>query len=540
MNIAKSARVNNKSPLSTFNGDPEGVNGMRNNAKKSMKLNRDLDAYVEKALDQDRPVKIGWGRAGDERPKQGEFGVLTHLPKGARVLCLGNLGDCVGTANRGGTMTLRGSAGSMLGSYHHSGKTVVEKDVGDKTGYKMSGGEISIQGSAGNDVGAGMTDGMVVVRGHTEARPGAGMSGGSILIMGSVGSDPGIGMRGGRIIISGSCPPPPDGVEMRSIKKSEISEFSKILDPMGLSLNEDALVLEPSNALPEIELKQKRFIEERFEKIALHPNDGTLAEHSPLDHYSLLVPGDSESEGVLLRLPWIISCQSTNDSEQWTGVDATAIVRENPRENDFLIVGGNEFVDSIDFLGNCAGLIFDITEFSGSNDAEIEALLVSLRSRMPEHCLVMLRGEIGRVEHLFRMVMELELDGAIVDCSSSSGSKLASALPRLGISSKGMGMSSSGKFIMLEMDQEPVAKDLMIAIAAGCTALVSPLSGSEPRERMDEIESDLRVLMREIGVDRIERIGRRNLRAKDYETAAISGLRLIGYDRPLKMWLDLR
>ena len=45
--------------------------------------------------------------------------------------------------------------------------------------------------------------------------------------------------------------------------------------------------------------------------------------------------------------------------------------------------------------------------------------------------------------------------------------------------------------------------------------------------------------MRDIGVDRIDRIGRRNLRANDYDTAAISGLRLVGYDRPLKMWLEL-
>ena len=102
---------------------------MREAASKSIKLNRDLDRYVEKALDQGRPVKIGWGRAGDERPKNGEFGVMTHLPEGARVLCLGDLGECVGSANRGGTLTLRGSAGSMLGSFHESGKTVVEKDV---------------------------------------------------------------------------------------------------------------------------------------------------------------------------------------------------------------------------------------------------------------------------------------------------------------------------------------------------------------------------------------------------------------------------
>jgi hypothetical protein len=46
--------------------------------------------------------------------------------------------------------------------------------------------------------------------------------------------------------------------------------------------------------------------------------------------------------------------------------------------------------------------------------------------------------------------------------------------------------------------------------------------------------------MRELGIDGLERIGRRNLRATDYDTAAISGLRLVGYDRPLPMWLELR
>ena len=49
---------------------------MREGASKSMKLNRDLEKYIEKALEQERPVKIGWGRAGDERPKAVSY---THL-----------------------------------------------------------------------------------------------------------------------------------------------------------------------------------------------------------------------------------------------------------------------------------------------------------------------------------------------------------------------------------------------------------------------------------------------------------------------------
>ena len=131
---------------------------MKELAIKSMKLNRDLDRYVEQALEQGRPVKIGWGRAGDERPKDGEFGVLTHLPEGAKVLCLGNLGPLVGAANRGGTLTLRGSTGSMVAAFHVKGKTVVEKDVGDKAGFGMRGGEITIQGSSGSETGSAMEE----------------------------------------------------------------------------------------------------------------------------------------------------------------------------------------------------------------------------------------------------------------------------------------------------------------------------------------------------------------------------------------------
>ena len=513
---------------------------MRDIVNKSLKLNNDLDRYVEQALEQGRPVKIGWGRAGDERPKSGEFGVMTHLPEGARVLCLGSLGDCVGAANRGGTLTLRGESGSMLGAFHLSGKTVVEKDVGNKAGFAMNGGEISIQGSTGDEAGFSMSGGVLLVRGHSGDRLGCGMSGGSIVVMGSVGSEPGIGMTGGRVIISGSCPPPPDGVEMRSIKKSEISEFSKLLEPMGLSLNDDALVLEPAEGTFEGVEEAEFFISEGFENISLYPNEDSLSNNAPLDHYTLLVQDEADSGGSLLKIPWIMTCETTMGSERWGGVDSPAIVRTESRDCDLLLVGKNEFCEAIDHVGNCSGIVFDITDFPGLNDAEIEAMIISLRSRMPGSSIILLRGRIDRIERLFRLVMDLELDGAIVNCATRSESRLASSLPKIGLASKAMGISETGKFVMIEVLHEPDAKDLIIAVASGCTALVSPCPESDLAEKINEITIGVRGWMREIGVDRIERIGRRNLRANNFDTAAISGLRLVGYDRPLKMWLDLR
>ena len=81
---------------------------MRDITAKSVKLNRDLDKMLQQALERDLLVRIGWGKQGDEKPKSGEIGVITHLPEKSRVLLLGDLGECAGAMNDGGTFTLQG------------------------------------------------------------------------------------------------------------------------------------------------------------------------------------------------------------------------------------------------------------------------------------------------------------------------------------------------------------------------------------------------------------------------------------------------
>ena len=89
-----------------------------------------------------------------------------------------------------------------------------------------------------------MSGGNIIVRGHAGDRLGSKMSGGTGIILGSTGSEPGLGMTGGKLIIAGSCPPPGEDVLMRSVEKDEIEYCNKELNPLGLSINEDALVLE--------------------------------------------------------------------------------------------------------------------------------------------------------------------------------------------------------------------------------------------------------------------------------------------------------
>ena len=139
---------------------------MRELTAKSLKLNRDIAKMLPEAMEKDRLIKIGYGSGGDLKPRNGEFGVITHLPPKSRVLILGDLGECVGGMNRGGSLTVEGACGSMLGAFQTDGRVVVERDVGDRAGFHMSGGSITIHGSAGKDAGAGMSGGALVVLCH--------------------------------------------------------------------------------------------------------------------------------------------------------------------------------------------------------------------------------------------------------------------------------------------------------------------------------------------------------------------------------------
>ena len=91
-----------------------------------------------------------------------------------------------------------------------------------------------------------------------------------------------------------------------------------------------------------------------------------------------------------------------------------------------------------------------------------------------------------------------------------------------------------------DSDKIVTAEDVLISAASGFTSISAPSPEKEIDKFLKTIYDEIRGWMRELGIDDIDKIGRSNLRADNYDTAAISGLRLIGYERPLPMWLELR
>ncbi|MEC7681490.1 MAG: hypothetical protein VYA23_02045 [Candidatus Thermoplasmatota archaeon] len=510
---------------------------MRDITARSVKLNRDLDKMLLQALERDLLVRIGWGKQGDEKPKNGEIGVITHLPEKSRVLLLGDLGECAGAMNDGGTFTLQGSCSSMLGAFQKSGRITIEKDAGDRVGQKMLGGEIIVQGSVGHETGAEMNGGFVIVRGHAGSATGASMSGGTVIILGNTGNDPGIGMTGGRVIISGSCPPPGDGATMREITSNELEEFANHLEPLGLYIDSDALVIVPSDELSKEAEPPETSVSEGFEGITLVPSArDRLPTHSQIDTSFAIHPAGQDENPLEMPMAWIISSENMIGNAGTYTMNQPALVTSKPRPNDLVLVTEENLLEVVRIIHQCSGMVLDLTKMPAINDAEIEALLVSLYSRMADNSLVFLKDTISRVEHLFRLVVDLDLDGAIVDLASAGGSRAAAALPRIGLVSQAMNLPNQGRKILLQMHEPPSAEDLLITIGAGCSAIVAP-SPDDSEAALNSIDGTLRGWMLELGINNLKELTRRNLRAQNHDTAAISGLRLIGYDRPLPMWL---
>ena len=513
---------------------------MREVTAKSIKLSRDLEKMLSEALDRDLLVRIGWGRGGDEKPKEGEIGVITHLPEKSRVLLLGNLGECAGAMNQGGNFTLQGNCSSMAGAFQEKGRIIIEKDAGDKIGSHMTGGMINVQGSVSNNAGELMNGGTIIVRGHSGERTGAGMSGGTIIVLGSVGKEPGVGMSGGKIIVAGNCPPPGQGADMRSMKSNEISEISEHLEPLGLSINKDALVIVAADKSDNYAKSPNSSITEGFEKIAITTSSNKiLSEYNALDNYTLINSMRDEEEGLLFPVPWLIERDNgiTDNSEIVSR--QPFLVKSNPRKNDLIIIDKENIISATKDLGKCSGIVLNMASLPVMNDAEIEALIVSMTSKIQEKSLIMLKDRVERVENLFRLIVELNLDGAIIDASSPGGSRAAAALPRIGLAARAINMKEQKKTLMIELDKCPRAEDFVVAKGAGFSVIVAPQNNEKMsiEETLIELNSNLRGWMINLGIESLEEITRRNLRAMDYDTAAISGLRLIGYDRPLPMWL---
>lgn len=509
---------------------------------RSFNINNKLGPKLEAAAEQNAILRIGWTNAGDPVPKNGELGLCPGIPKGAKIRALGTLGSWTAAFGKGGVFTIQGDVGSFLGAANNGNQITCERSAGNYAGFAMSSGKISILDGCGDDLGSCMSGGLLAVRGNAGLRVGGGMTGGIIVVDGDIGNDPGAGMTGGKIIVNGRCPNPPEGVVLRPITDSELVELNKEIDDKNFQIPNDSVCLESS-----VEQKNNNHSVVSagdLSMIGLVPSGQPRNMfYSTCDTVALLGERAESNTPIALPLPILPHITDGNilvNKKKPSKLVETQpfVVTHNPRTVDFISVEMNNLNHCTDALSISGGAIVNLMKMPSMDAEEIDGMLVAIRSLLGQEKPFGFADGVGRIEALHKSSSYHNADISICIIEDESGISESASLPLIGRSNKANlenTYTDSGIELGFSVNAEDIAKLRASGLKFVCCSSPSD-SYDEISNWLDEIQSKLSTILQNLGLESIDSLSRQNLRALDYETAAVSGLRLSGYERPLPHW----
>ncbi|MGB0700095.1 MAG: hypothetical protein ACPGO6_03685 [Candidatus Poseidoniaceae archaeon] len=509
---------------------------------RSFNINNKLGPKLEAAAEQNAILRIGWTNAGDPVPKNGELGLCPGIPKGAKIRALGTLGSWTAAFGKGGVFTIQGDVGSFLGAANNGNQITCERSAGNYAGFAMSSGKISILDGCGDDLGSCMSGGLLAVRGNAGLRVGGGMTGGIIVVDGDIGNDPGAGMTGGKIIVNGRCPNPPEGVVLRPITDSELVELNKEIDDKNFQIPNDSVCLESSG---EQKNNNHSVVSAGdLSMIGLVPSGQPRNMfYSTCDTVALLGERAESNTPIALPLPILPHITDGNilvNKKKPSKLVETQpfVVTHNPRTVDFISVEMNNLTHCTDALSSSGGAVVNLMKMPSMDAEEIDGMLVAIRSLLGQEKPFGFADGVGRIEALHKSSSYHNADISICIIEDESGISESASLPLIGRSNKANlenTYTDSGIELGFSANAEDIAKLRASGLKFVCCSSPSD-SYDEISNWLDEIQSKLSTILQNLGLESIDSLSRQNLRALDYETAAVSGLRLSGYERPLPHW----
>ena len=490
----------------------------------SMSINSRLPAQLEKALERNIVLRIGWTTNGDPVPKDGEMGLCPNLPAGSKVRSLGYLGSFTAAFGQGGSFTHQGDVGSFLGAGNNGNKITCERTAGNCTGFGQKSGRITVLDGTGDDAGARMSGGMLVIRGDAGIRIGGGMSGGDIVVHGDVGGDPGAGMTGGRIIINGRCPTPPPGVTLRTLDKDELKKINKELGDVELQVPADAVCLVSDGTSIEGIMADCR---DDLSGISIIP---MTTNHNPSYSTCDTVVLVGEEDSLALPIPLLPYVPKGVQDDLFH----PCLVKEKPRDCDIVIIDSDNIANAPDLIKSAAGFAIDLDSLPRLDGAALDGLLVALKCTAPANSKVILIRGVGQTASLHIDSQHHDADCAVSVLNDGSGISAAASLPMVGRSASTN--LEDGTIASMWIPWSATSEDLAILCASNVAFTICPAPDENIAGWIAQVTSGLSAHLNRLGLASIDSLTRGNLRAFDQDTAAVSGLRLAGYDRPLPHW----
>jgi len=530
----------------------------------------EINAAIRESLKQTRALKI--------TDMAGMNSIAVGLREVAKITVEGTAGDYFGAFNGAATLRLMGDSGKYTGDSMSGGIIRVEGNCGYGAGTYLMGGMLNIEGNTGAMTAQRMYDGVITIKGNTGSLSGMGMKGGMIFVGGKCGDYAGHAMVDGVIYARSFKSLGKNAIELplNKVDKSrlieyleidelEIEEFKKVVakdtevsleDEYPVVLHDapegylERLILSPSFGLYSSEDLGHKEDVELMTKVGT--GLGVLKMKAPFMIYD---PGSTSptvlKEAKDLSIP-VISSTFPKDMEDNEDTDDEG--EDRPRSHRIIRISPDREGTGIDLISRSKGI--ELVLGSGSvyhlggeliasnperpmdiNTTEdirnfIEVLREITQGTNP--VFVTISGE--NIYDLVISVARGKPDGIILK-SQLPATALTAAMEALDDADKG---DQVALFVMGDFkSEEEVFK--VLALGAKGVALVFPDVGIKVNLEKDafslhRLVNGLRVLMAYCGHRELSEITQDDIRALDYSTAAVTGIKLIGYDQKLPIW----
>ena len=403
----------------------------------------------------------------------GQDNIAVGIDKNVKVLVDGKAGDFFGALNKNAEITLKGDADSF-------------------SGYMMGGGKIFIDGNAGGMLGHKMGNGMIVVSGDVESL--GNVLGGSLFVKGEI-----------RDVGNAEIQTLNDN-EKEMLKKYNLGEMKKVVSkkmeyrkkgwfkPVVSSLNDFLLLKKENETIREVDTNLEIGKLKLRTPIFLSPD-------KPNPGFAL---GASESGSFSIS-------QSTDEIEK---------IKNN------IVIRWPDFTD----LSTSDGIELKPVDFK-----EVELL-----KEVTEHkeTIIVRIPPFDLYENMKNMV-KVKPDAIAVDCSY---------FPVIGVfgpALKALDEAKEKNIKLLILANLRSAEDAVKALALGADGIgffynerngdVETVS-REVSNFIDRMNEEIKNITALVGHSSIHELSKNDLMALTYDAAAVTGMKLIGYDRALPMW----
>ncbi|MDI6855596.1 MAG: hypothetical protein QMD21_02265 [Candidatus Thermoplasmatota archaeon] len=375
---------------------------------------------------------------------------------------------------------------------------------------------ITVDGRAGDFFGAYNKGSTLILRGDAGKELGYKMSSGTIVVLGDVES---IGeFKGGNILVAGELKRKAK-IELDSLSEDDKAQVAGFIEKELLEKLKKARYLE----IEKKKIKRDKPIPHNLESLLL------IKEPSESKEVSL----SFELNNLKFTTPIFLAPQTPNLGFAYAGCLA----------NSFSICKSNEEIEIV--KSNNGTVITEWPEIENldSSDATVAYYenpkeLELLKEITSHECPIIAKVATRNIYECTKQALANKPEAIAIDCSYFP--VLGAIPPALKAISEAR---ASSKLLVLANLRN--AEDILKVIALGADGVGLILEdkpgdwkivGQVVSNMMKKLAEELKALLVTTGASSLEELSPENLRALTYDTAAITGVKLLGYERVLPLW----